>query len=111
MATSQTAGSAADSAGTMATGFGLSYAIASIFNALLMVLKEASPAVHDGLGAITGNHWVTHGLLNLIVFVVLGLVLSRSSYAHMSASSLINTIVGSTVVSGLIIAGFFLIVG
>jgi hypothetical protein len=111
MAKSQTAGSVNDSLGTTITGFGLSYAVASIFNALLMVLKEASEAVHNGLAAVTGNHWITHGLLNLVVFVVLGFVFSRSSLAQMPASSLIATIIGSTIVSGLIIAGFFLIVG
>jgi len=111
MATNQTTGNVTDTAGTTATAFGISYAITSIFSALLVVLKETSPAVHDGLAAITGHHWVTHGLLNVIIFVVLGMILSRSGRPQMSAGSLVNTIVGSTIVSGLIIAGFFLIVG
>jgi hypothetical protein len=107
MAMSQTANEAG-SAGTTVTAFGVSYAITSIFSALLVVLKEASVSVHDGLAAITGHHWVSHGVLDLIVFVVLGFVLSRTSAAQMSAKSLIAVVVGATVVSGLIIAGYFI---
>ena len=107
MATSQTANNATDSAGRTATAFGVSYAITSIFSALLVVLKESSEAVHDLLTAITGHHWVTHGVLNVIIFVVLGIVLSRTGGVQMTAKSLINTVVGATVASGLIIAGYF----
>ncbi len=111
MANSQTADNITDTAGSTVTAFGISYAITSIFSALLMVLKESSVAVHDFLTAITGHHWVSHGLLNIIVFVVLGIMLSRSGRAQMSAGSLVSMIVGSTIVSGAIIGGFFLIVG
>ena len=111
MANVQTANDVAGTAGSTVTAFGMSYAITNIFSALLMVLKESSEAVHNFLTAITGHHWVTHGVFNLVVFVVLGIMLSRSGRAQMSAGSLINMIVGSTIVSGLIIAGFFLIVG
>lgn len=99
-----------ESVGATAAGFGLSYSITVLLSALLVILKELSPAVHDGLAAITGHHWVTHGLLNLIVFVVLGFVLSRSAAsASMDGTKLVNYVVGSTVVSGIIIAGFFLV--
>lgn len=111
MAMSQTADKITETSGSTITGFGLSYAFTSIFSALLVVLKEKSEGIHDGLAAITGHHWVTHGLLNVILFVVLGLVLSRPGRAPMAASSLLNTIIGSTAISGLIIAGFFLING
>ena len=90
-------------------GYGISYAITAIFSAILVVLKETIPAVHDLMVAITGHHWVTHGILNLIVFVLLGWLLTRwTETARMSARTLILTIVGSVVVSGVITAGFFL---
>lgn len=109
MAKGQTTTNAADSVGTTARAFGISYAITSILSALLVVLKESSQAVLDGLAAITGHHWVTHGVLNIIVFVALGFVLSRMDVGvQMTGKSLITTIVGATVVSGLIIAGYFI---
>jgi uncharacterized Tic20 family protein len=108
MTSEQATAGAADTIGPGATGFGVSYAITSVLSALLVVLKESSEAVHDGLAAITGHHWVTHGLLDVIVFVVLGLVLSRMGGGlRMTGGALVSTIVGATILSGLIIAGYF----
>lgn len=107
MTMSQTADNAADSAGTTATAFGISYAITSILSALLVVWKETSETVYDVLASITGHHWVSQGVLDVIVFVGLGVLLSRTSM-QMTARSLIATVVGATLVSGLIIAGFFI---
>jgi|SRR5438094_3789594 len=105
----QAAMGAAENIGASATGFGVAYTITSVLSALLVVLKERSGAIHDGLAAITGHHWVTHGLLNLIVFLVLGLVLSRiGNGMRTTASVLIMSIVGATVLSGLIIVGYYL---
>jgi hypothetical protein len=92
-------------------GYGISYAITVIFNAILVVLKETIPAVHDLMVAITGHHWVTHGLLDLIVFVALGAYLSRGDGLHVSGNKVASAIVGGTVVGGLIVVGFFVIVG
>lgn len=102
----QTSTSASETVEAKVAGFGVSYAITSILSALLVVLKESSEAVHDGLAAVTGHHWVTHGLLDLIVFVVLGYLLSRRDM-QMTGKTLITTVVSATVVSGLIIAGYF----
>jgi len=95
-----------DTVGSTATGFGLAYAIAAIFNSLLMIAKESSEAVHDGLAAVFGHHWVGHGILDLIVFLVLGFVLSRGD-RNMTANGLVTAVVGGTVIGGLIIVGFF----
>ncbi|WP_332774932.1 hypothetical protein [Polaromonas sp.] len=95
--------------GASAAGFGVSYAVTSILSALLVVLKESSGVVHDGLAAITGHHWVTHGLLNLIVFLMLGLALNRIiGGLRMTADVLVTIIVGGTILSGLIIVGYFI---
>lgn len=88
-------------------GFGISYAIASIFSAILVVFKESTPAVHDFLVAVTGHHWATHGVFNLIIFLVLGYILSARNI-EMSSDALVKTVVGSTVLSGLIITGYFI---
>ncbi|MEC5325579.1 hypothetical protein [Aurantimonas sp. A3-2-R12] len=108
MTTIQTANDTIKSASTTATAFGISYSVTSILSALLVILKESNQTVFDALVALTGHHWVSQGVLDVVVFVALGFALSRTSYARMTANSLIITIVGATVVSGLIIAGFFI---
>jgi len=100
--------SAADEVGAKVTGYGLSYAVTSILSALLVVLKESSEAVHGLLVAITGHHWITHGLLDVIVFIVLGVLLSRRG-TSMSGGAFITTVVGATILSGLIISGYFVL--
>jgi len=106
MAKSQTR--AADAISAKVTGYGISYAITSILSALLVVLKESNESVHGLLVSITGHHWVTHGLLNVIVFVALGAVLSRMGGGiRMTGNALIATVAGATVISGAIITGFF----
>jgi hypothetical protein len=100
--------SAADTVSAQVAGYGVSYAITSILSALLVVWKEANAGVHDFLASITGHHWVTHGLLDVIVFVVLGAILSRGAGLRMSGNAIVATVVGATVISGLIIAGYFI---
>lgn len=98
------------SIGGYTVAFGLSFAITSVLSALLVILKESNQAtVLAWMKAATGHHWVTHGLLDVIVFVVLGVLLAKvGGGVRMTANALSATIVGATVLSGLIIAGFFL---
>ena len=96
-----------DIAGTNVTGYGISYAITSVLSALLVVLKESNESVLQLMVSLTGHHWVTHGVLDVLLFVVLGAILSRQKI-NMNGNTLITTVVSSTIVSGLIIAGFFI---
>ena len=93
--------------------FGLSFAITSVFSALLVIIKESSEeGVLKWMAAVTGHHWVTHGLINLILFVVLGWILSRTNKGqgvNLSANGLISYIVGAIVISGVLISGFYLV--
>lgn len=88
------------------TGYGISYSVTALLSALLVVLKESNESVQGLLIALTGHHWVSHGLLDIIVFVVLGAVLSRRNL-NLEGNTLVTAVVGSTIVSGLIITGFF----
>lgn len=101
---------ARDMIGGYVRSFGLSFAITSVVSALLVVLKESNEdTVLAWMKAATGHHWVTHGLFDLLLFVILGFVLAKTGNGReMSADSLIGTIVGSVILSGLIIVGFYL---
>jgi len=96
------------SLGGYTAAFGLSFAITSVLSALLVILKETNKeTVFAWMAAATGHHWVTHGLLDVIVFVVLGLLLAKvGGGVRMTANALVATIVGATVLSGLIITSF-----
>jgi hypothetical protein len=101
--------------GKYGRSFGLSFAITSLFSALLVVLKETNEnTVLAWMKAATPHHWITHTLLDLIIFVVLGVVLARANDGQgirIGADKLNSYIVGAFVIGGLIIAGFFLIFG
>jgi hypothetical protein len=99
--------------GIYTKSFGLAFAITSVVSALLVILKESSEeGVLAAMAAITGHHWVTHGLINLILFVVLGWALSRANKGQgikISAGGLVSSIVGAVIISGVLISGFYLL--
>lgn len=101
--------------GKYTVSFGLSFAITSILSALLVVLKELSEeTVLAWMKRVTVHHWVTHGIIDLILFVVLGFLLAQlngGSGVKISSKNFITAMVSAVVISGLIIAGFYLIVG
>ena len=101
-----------DEIGKFTRSFGLSFAITSIVSAILVIVKESNEdTVLAWMKAATGHHWITHGLLDLILFVVLGWVLSRPNDGEgirISANWLIGSIVGAVAISGLLIMGFYI---
>jgi hypothetical protein len=99
--------------GKYTRSFGVSFGIASVFSALLVILKETNEdTVLAWMKAASGHHWITHGILNLILFVVLGWALSRlhnGRGVNISTNGLIYVIAGSIFVSGILIVGFYLL--
>jgi hypothetical protein len=101
--------------GRYTASFGVSLGITCMVSALLVILKELSEhSVLVWMKSATGHHWVTHGLFDLVVFVVLGLLLAQANQGSgitISEKGLVSVIVGGVVLGGLIIAGFYLIAG
>lgn len=98
--------------GKYTKGFGLSFGITSVFSAILVILKETHEETILAAMKSLGHHWVTHGLINIILFVVLGWLLSKANKGqgvNLSANSLVSSIIGAIVVSSILISGFFLI--
>lgn len=84
--------------GTIAA-FGVSAAVAIVFNTLLAWVKDSVPALNSFMASLTGHHWRTHGLVDLLVFVVVGFVLMQRGFT-ITGSTLAAVLVGSIVVGG-----------
>jgi hypothetical protein len=92
--------------------FGLSLALASVANALLVVAKERIPAVLTGIQELTGNQWVSHCAIVLGLFGFFGWLFAQINGGHgikMTVNRLIGTLLLGVVTGGLIISGFYLI--
>jgi hypothetical protein len=92
--------------------FGLSLALASVANALLVVAKEKIPAVLAGMGKLTGHQWVSHCAIVLGLFALFGWLFAQANGGQgikMTPNRLIGTLVSGVATGGLIILGFYLI--
>jgi len=93
--------------------FGASLAITSILSALLVVLKELNEnSVLAWMKGLTSHHWITHGLLMLIAFFVIGWGLGKMNNGEglkMTPERLVCVIASGVVIGGLIISGFYLV--
>ena len=93
--------------------FGIALAIACVVNALIVVVKEKSPAVMNGMKSVLGHHWTTHSAIVVALFLGLGglfTVLRGGRGLELTASRLIGTLVSGVVLAGVIIVGFYLFV-
>ncbi len=92
--------------------FGLSLALASVVNGLLVIAKEKIPAVQTGMQKVTGHHWVTHSVIILGLFAICGWGFAQAGGGQgikMTASRLIGLILSGVATGGLLILGFYLI--
>jgi hypothetical protein len=92
--------------------FGLSLALASVVNGLLVIAKEKIPAVQTGMQKFTGHHWVTHSVIILGLFAVCGWRFAQAGGGQgikMAAGRLIGVILSGVATGGLLILGFYLI--
>jgi uncharacterized membrane protein len=91
--------------------FGLSLALCSVLNALLVVAKEKSKAISDWMQKLTGHHWITHVLIIMLLFVLLGFAFARrgAQESERAACRVTNTVLAGVIASVAIIMGFYLI--
>ncbi len=99
-----------DAIGTYAASFGLSLALTSLFNAVLVVAKELNEStLLAWMKSATGHHWVTQGVLDLALFVVLGFLLAGvAQRLRHRPGTILALIAGGMVIGALVIAGFYL---
>ena len=91
-------------------GFGLSAALVSILNTLLVIFKELTPPYKKALADAMGHHWTTHGVIVIGLFLVLGFVLAAAVKPESwSADKLGKTILWSVIIAGGALAAFYLL--
>lgn len=91
-------------------GFGLSAAVMSILNALLVIFKELTPPFKKAMADAMGHHWTTHGVVVLGLFLVLGFVLAGAVKTDSwGAGRLGNAILGSVILGCTAVAAFYLL--
>ncbi len=57
--------------------FGISATITIILNTILMILKEKIPNFHNFLVTLSGHHWISHGIVDIVIFILLGFIISK----------------------------------
>jgi len=90
------------------SSYAAAYGVAAIFNAILVLLKENIPAVHDIMVAVFWHHWIAHGVLDLIVFFLVGILMARRNY-QISGATAGDYLIWGTILGRGIIARFNLI--
>lgn len=94
-----------------AAAFGLSAAITVIFNVVLAFFKDSYPALNAFMAMLTGHHWRTHGLADLIVFLVLGWAfMARGIPARGLTTGLAVTLAGAVIVASAALGLWFVFV-
>jgi hypothetical protein len=94
----------------VSAAFGLSAAVAILFNTLLAWVKDSVPALNSFMAGLTGHHWITHSLFDLAVFIGLGFVfMSTGTADRMTGMGLVRVLIGAVVLAGLGLAGWFLV--
>ncbi len=93
--------------GKFASSFGWSLVVTSLLFAVLVVVKERVLPVRQWLDQATGSDWITHGLLTVVVFLVLGfmLLLERNDeFDEIAPRTVARAVVGAIFAAGAIVA-------
>ena len=93
------------------TAFALAAALACLFNTALAWTKDAYAPLNKFMASLTGHHWITHGLADVIVFIGFGLLFMNTSIAgKMNPDRTVSILIWSVVASSLGLFLWFLLV-
>jgi hypothetical protein len=92
-------------------GFVLAAAITVLFNTALAWAKDSLPALNNFMKSLTGHHWTTHGLVDLALFIVLGLIFTKSeAVSKIDPDRLTTALIGTVMVASLGLAIWYVFV-
>jgi membrane-bound metal-dependent hydrolase YbcI (DUF457 family) len=92
------------------SAFAVSFITTSVLSALLVVTKESYQGLKIWMKAFSGHHWITHSILVIVLFLLLGfLLMPLLSRRQINLNVVSVMMVMGTLISGFIIAGFYLL--
>ena len=92
-----------------AAAFGVSAAITIVFITVLAWIKDAYDPLNNFMAALTSHHWITHGLVDIAVFVILGVAFTKRGVS-MDGIKLAAMLAGAAIVGGGGLALWFVLV-
>jgi uncharacterized membrane protein SirB2 len=88
--------------GRASAGFALAASITVLFSTALAWVKDAYKPLNTFMNSVAWHNWITHGIGDLVLFVVLGLIFTKTNWPERIAPNrLIMFLVASVIVSGL----------
>jgi hypothetical protein len=93
-----------------AAAFGAATAVTVLFNVVLAFVKDAYSPLNSFMAHLTGHHWITHGLADVVVFVALGwLFTARGIPASGLTQGLAAALGFAAVIAGVALGGWFIL--
>ena len=93
------------------TAFVLAAAIAIVFNTVLALVKDAYEPLNSFMKSVSGHHWTTHGLADVILFGGLGLIFWKTGVAEkLDPNRLVSILVWAVIAASLGLFTWFLFV-
>jgi hypothetical protein len=93
------------------SGFVLSAAVTVLFNTALAWAKDAYPPLNDFMKSLSGHHWTTHGLVDLLLFFGLGLLFMKTRVTEKIAPNRLTAVlVGAVAIASVGLALWYVFV-
>jgi uncharacterized membrane protein SirB2 len=87
--------------GRAGAGFAIAASITILFSTALAWAKDAYKPLNSFMNVLAWHNWITHGLVDVILFSALGLIFSRNNWAErITPNRLITFLVAAVVVAG-----------
>jgi uncharacterized membrane protein SirB2 len=88
--------------GRASAGFAMAAAITILFSTVLACVKDAYHPLNSFMNSVAWHNWITHGLVDVILFIGLGMIFARTGLAERIAPSrLISFLAGAVVIAGI----------
>jgi hypothetical protein len=95
--------------GPASAAFVLAAAITVVFNTALTWAKDAYGPLNSFMKSVSGHHWTTHGLADVILFIGLGLIFLKTGAAEkINPNRLVSILVWAVVAASLGLLAWFL---
>ena len=93
---------------SMTVAFGFSAVVILILNTLLAIIKDIYPPLQKMMASLSGHHWITHAIFDIVAFYLLGYLFYSMKIAQkIDANKLTSLLYSSTIIAVVGLVGWF----